>query len=125
MFKILIIEDDNFLLEMVVKAGKQGGFDIDIAVDGEEGFTKAKNGDYDLILLDLILPKMHGLELLKKLRSENIMTPVVVLSNLYDKETLDTANSLGIKDYIIKAQTTPSEIIEKVKIILNKKDGSN
>lgn len=125
MSKILIIEDDNFLLEMVVKAGKQGGFDIDIAVDGEEGFTKAKNGDYDLILLDLILPKMHGLELLKKLRSENIMTPVVVLSNLYDKETLDTANSLGIKDYIIKAQTTPSEIIEKVKIILNKKDGSN
>lgn len=125
MSKILIIEDDNFLLEMVVKAGKQGGFDIDIAVDGEEGFTKAKNGDYDLILLDLILPKMHGLELLKKLRSENIMTPVVVLSNLYDKETLDTADSLGIKDYIIKAQTTPSEIIEKVKIILNKKDGSN
>lgn len=125
MSKILIIEDDNFLLEMVVKAGKQGGFDIDIAVNGEEGFTKAKNGDYDLILLDLILPKMHGLELLKKLRSEKITTPIIVLSNLYDKETIDTANSLGIKDYIIKAQSTPSEIIEKVKIILNKKDSSN
>lgn len=125
MSKILIIEDDNFLLEMVVKAGKSGGFDIDIAVNGEEGFEKTKTGDYDLILLDLILPKMHGLDFLKKLRSEKINTPVVVLSNLYDKETLDTANSLGIKDYIIKAQTTPSEIIEKVKIILNKKDSSN
>lgn len=125
MSKILIIEDDNFLLEMVVKAGKQGGFDIEIATDGEEGFEKTKNGDYDLILLDLILPKMHGLEFLKKLKSENITTPVVVLSNLYDKETLDMANSLGIKEYIIKAQTTPSDIIEKVKIILNKKDDSN
>ncbi|MBL7045130.1 MAG: response regulator [Parcubacteria group bacterium] len=118
MAKILIIEDDNFLLEMLTKTSTQEGLDIKIAVDGEAGLANIKAEKFDLILLDLILPKLPGLELLKQLRDEGDNTPVIVLSNLYDKESIDLAKSLKIKDYIIKAQSTPKEIIEKVKTFL-------
>jgi DNA-binding response OmpR family regulator len=122
MSKILIIEDDNFLLEMLSVAGTQEGFNIEIATDGEAGLEKIRKGNFDIVLLDLILPKLHGLELLKELRAENNMTPIVVLSNLYDQESADTAKSFGVKDYIIKAQSTPQEIIQKIKILLSEKD---
>ena len=118
MAKILIIEDDNFLLEMLTKTSTQEGLDIKIAVDGEAGLANIKAEKFDLILLDLILPKLPGLELLKQLRDEGDNTPVIVLSNLYDKESIDLAKSLKTKDYIIKAQSTPKEIIEKVKTFL-------
>lgn len=122
MSKILIVEDDKFLLEMVSKAGIKEGFDIEFAVDGEEGLLKIETEKFDLVLLDLILPKLHGLELLKKLRDENNNIPVIVLSNLYDQESIDSAKSLGVKDYIVKAHSTPSEIINKVKTFLLEKD---
>lgn len=118
MSKILIVEDDNFLLEMLAKASVEEGFNIEIAVDGEAGLEKIKNDSFDLVLLDLVLPKLHGLELLKKLKEENNTTPVIILSNLYDQESVDTATSLGAKDYIIKAQSTPENIIQKIKTFL-------
>jgi DNA-binding response OmpR family regulator len=118
MTKILIVEDDNFLLEMLAKASTEEGFNIEIAVDGMAGLEKIKNDSFDLVLLDLVLPKLHGLELLKKLKAENNTTPVIVLSNLYDQESVDAATTLGAKDYIIKAQTTPENIIKKIKTFL-------
>ena len=122
MAKILIVEDDNFLLEMLSKASSDEGFDIEIAVNGEEGLEKIESGSFDVVLLDLILPKLHGLELLKRLRANNNQTPVIILSNLYDQESIDKAKAFNVKDYIIKAQSTPGEIIEKVKTFLSEKD---
>lgn len=122
MSKILLIEDDNLLLEMLVKVGTQEGLDIKIAVDGEDGFKKIKSGDFDLVLLDLILPKLPGLDLLKKLREEGNNIPVIILSNLYDQESIDSAKSFKVKDYIVKAQSTPSEIIAKVKTFLSEQN---
>jgi len=122
MNKILIVEDDIFLLEMLAKECKQEGFDFESAVDGEDAIDKIETKNFDIILLDLVLPKMHGLELLKKMKEKNNTTPVIVISNLYDQETFDEAMSLGAKDYIIKAQSTPNNIISKVKTFLSKKD---
>ena len=117
--KILIIEDDNFLLEMLAKTTIKEGLDIEIAVNGEDGLEKIGGGKFDLILLDLVLPKMHGLEVLTKLKEENNPTPVIVLSNLFDQESIDKATALGAKDYIIKAQSIPKDIVQKVKTFLS------
>jgi DNA-binding response OmpR family regulator len=121
MNKILIVEDDTFLLKMLSKESVQKGFSIEIAVNGEEAYEKIKSGNFDLVLLDLLLPKLHGLDLLRKLKGENNVTPIIVLSNLYDQESINTAMSLGVKEYIIKAQNTPENIIQKVKTFLLKK----
>lgn len=118
MAKILLVEDDNFLLEMLVKESKKKGFDILISTDGEDALEKIKNEKFDLVLLDLVLPKLHGLELMKKLKDENNTTPIIVLSNLYDKESVEKATSYGAKEYIVKAQSTPEKIIQKVKSFL-------
>lgn len=118
MSKILIIEDDNFLLEMLAKTSIAEGLDIEIAVNGEEGLEKIESGKFDLILLDLVLPKMHGFEVLTKLKEDNNPTPVIVLSNLFDQESIDKATALGAKDYIIKAQSIPKDIVQKVKTFL-------
>ena len=117
--KILIIEDDNFLLEMLAKTSIKEGLDVEIAVNGEDGLEKIGGGKFDLILLDLVLPKMHGLEVLTKLKEENNPTPVIVLSNLFDQESIDKATALGAKDYIIKAQSIPKDIVQKVKTFLS------
>lgn len=122
MSKILIVEDDNCLLEMLVKISIEEGFSIEIAVDGEAGLEKIGNGSFDLVLLDLVLPKLHGLDLLKKLKEENNTTPIIVLSNLFDQESMDKATALGAKDYIVKAQSTPREIVQKVKNFLSEQN---
>ena len=121
MSKILIVEDDNFLLEMIVKVCQKDDFDVSISIDGEDALQKIQNETFDLVLLDLILPKLHGLELLEKLKNEGNNTPIIVLSNLYDQESVDKAKELGAKDYIVKAQSTPQEIVERVKTFLLEK----
>ncbi|MDP6387924.1 MAG: response regulator [Candidatus Pacebacteria bacterium] len=122
MSKILIVEDDNFLLEMLIKESKKEGFDIEISTDGEDALKKIKSDSFDVVLLDLILPKLHGLDLLEKTKDITNAPPIIVVSNLYDKESIDKATSLGAKDYIIKVQSTPENIIKKVKTFLAEKD---
>lgn len=118
MAKILIVEDDSFLLEMLAKESKKAGFDINISTDGEDALEKIKSGGFDLVLLDLVLPKLHGFELLEKVKDDENTPPIIVVSNLYDKKSIDKAKSLGAKDYIIKAQSTPENIIKKVETYL-------
>jgi len=120
--KILIIEDDRFLRELMVRKLKMEDFEVMEAEDGGEGLKKIKEGKPDLVLLDLILPEMDGFEVLEQKRKEEKIKdiPVIILSNLGQKEEIDRGLQLGAKDYLVKAQFSPSEIIEKVKLFLQK-----
>ena len=123
MSKILIIEDDNFLLSLIVEKFIQLGFDAEAASDGEEGLNKILNNKYDLVLLDMILPKMDGFKVLEEVKKNQSLKnlPIVVTSNLYDKNDIDRAVSLGAADYIIKAYNSPENIVDRVKAFLQKK----
>ena len=117
---VLIIEDDEFLRGLINKKLTAEGFNMISAIDGEEGIKKAKEEKPDLILLDLVLPNVDGFEVLSKIKEDPVSSsiPVIILSNLSRKEDIDKGVKLGAVDYIIKAQFTPEEIVDKVKAIL-------
>lgn len=117
---ILIIEDDEFLRGLINKKLATEGFNMISAIDGEDGIKKASEEKPDLILLDLVLPKTDGFEVLQKLKEDRVtsLIPIIILSNLSQKEDIDKGIKLGAVDYIIKAQFTPEEIVDKVKNIL-------
>ena len=113
---ILIIEDDKFLRELIVQKLLKENYEVVQAVDGEEGIKKAKEAKPDLVLLDLILPGIDGFEVLTRMK-EDVATasvPVIILSNLGQKEDIDRGLKLGAVDFLIKAHFTPAEIIEKI-----------
>lgn len=117
MSKILLVEDDKFLRDLLSRKLQEEKLTVVPAIDGEEGVKKAEEEIPDLILLDLILPGINGFDVLKKIK-ENQKTssiPVIVLSNLGQKEDVERALSLGAKDYLIKANFTLEEIFEKIK----------
>lgn len=118
--KILIIEDDKFLRELIARKLEREGYETAEAVDGEDGFKKIKTDKPDLVLLDLILPGIDGFEVLSKMKEDISLaqTPVIILSNLGQKEDVDRGLKLGAADYLIKAHFTPGEIIEKVRSVL-------
>jgi len=120
MKKILIIEDDKFLRELIVKKLVKEGYEISEAVDGEEGIKKVKEEKPDLVLLDLILPGIDGFEVLSRTKEDPALSqiPVIILSNLGQKEEVERGLKLGAIDYLIKAHFTPGEIIEKIRAIL-------
>jgi len=120
MKKILIIEDDKFLRELIARKLEREGYETAEAVDGEDGFKKIKADKPDLVLLDLILPGIDGFEVLSKMKEDISLaqTPVIILSNLGQKEDVDRGLKLGAADYLIKAHFTPGEIIEKVRNVL-------
>ena len=122
MAKLIIVEDDPFLLSILAEKLKEAGFDIETAIDGEDGLNKIKSGNFDLVLLDMVLPKIDGFKILEELRGGNQgkETPVIVLSNLYDKNNIDKAILLGAREYIVKAYNTPEEIVFKIKSFLAK-----
>ncbi|MDD3888148.1 MAG: response regulator [Patescibacteria group bacterium] len=121
--KILIVEDDQFLVKIYQTKLESEGFDIELALDGEEGIEKAGKFMPELILLDLILPKMNGFEVLKKLKTDektkNI--PVIVLSNLGQESDVKQGMELGAVNYLIKSDHSINEIIDKIKKELEKK----
>ncbi len=118
--KILIVEDDKFLRELIVKKLTNEGYEVVEAVDGEQGIQKIKDTKPDLVLLDLILPGIDGFGVLMQKKEDPFIAsiPVIVLSNLGQKEDVDKGISLGATDYLIKAHFTPGEIIEKVRNII-------
>jgi DNA-binding response OmpR family regulator len=118
--KILIIEDDKFLRELISRKLTDEGYDITQAVDGEDGIKKVKEAMPELILLDLILPSMDGFEVLSTIKGDDSISaiPVIILSNLGQKEEVEKGMNLGAADYLIKAHFTPGEIIEKIKNVL-------
>jgi len=121
--KILIIEDDKFLRELIVrKLSTEKEFEIANAMDGESGLKAFKESKPDLVLLDLILPGIDGFEVLTRMKQDPALSPVpvIILSNLGQKDDVERGMKLGAADYMVKAHFTPNEIIEKVKQILTK-----
>ena len=114
---ILIIEDDKFLRELIARKLIKEGYEVSEAVDGEEGMKKVKEEKPDLVLLDLILPGIDGFEVLSRMREESALAsiPVIILSNLGQREDVEKGLRMGAVDYLIKAHFTPGEIIEKIK----------
>ncbi|PIV10421.1 MAG: response regulator [Candidatus Portnoybacteria bacterium CG03_land_8_20_14_0_80_41_10] len=120
MKKILIIEDDPFLNEMYATKFSQSGFQVELAVDGQEGLKKIRTIKPNLILLDIVLPKMDGFEVLKEVKKDAQLNkiPIVLLTNLGQKKEVEKGLSLGADEYIIKAHFTPTAVVAKVKEIL-------
>ncbi len=121
--KILIVEDDKFLRDLISQKLTREGFTAVEAVNGEEGLEKAKSEHPNLILLDLILPGMDGFLVLRTLKKDlgALMPPVIVLSNLGQKEDMQRALNEGAEEFMIKAHFTPGEIIAKIKSVLKKR----
>ncbi|MFH1838136.1 MAG: response regulator [Candidatus Kuenenbacteria bacterium] len=115
--KILIVEDDFFLRRLCQKKLEKEGFEVFLAEDGNEGIQQAKKCLPDLILLDIILPNIDGFEVLKTLKedSSTASIPIILLSNLGQKEDIDKGLQLGASDYLIKAHFSPQEIIDKIR----------
>lgn len=122
MSKILIIEDDSFLSRLIVEKFIKLGFDVDSALDGEIGLSKIVGNKYDLILLDMILPKIDGFKILEEVKKNQSLKdlPIIIASNLYDKNDIEKAILLGAKDYIVKAYNSPENIVDKIKLFLQK-----
>jgi len=121
--KILLIEDDKMLADMYITKFSKEGLEVVRAEDGAKGLELAKKEKPDLILLDIIMPKLDGFAVLRELKKDNQMggTHVLLLTNLGQSEDVEKGRELGADDYFIKANHTPAEIVEKVKYLLAKK----
>ncbi len=116
--RILIAEDEKPMAKALELKLTSAGFTVEVAFDGQEAIQKIKSNKYDLILLDLVMPKVDGFEVLSEIQKLKLTTPVIVSSNLSQEEDYQKAKDLGAKDYFIKSDTTLNELIEKVKQIL-------
>jgi CheY-like chemotaxis protein len=120
MAKILIIEDDPLMSRMYQKIFTFEKYDVEMAADGEEGLAKVASAQPTLILLDVMMPKMNGLQVLDKLKSDEATKhiPVVMLTNLAGQQDAETALAKGAVKYIIKSEYEPKEVADMVKEIL-------
>ena len=114
---ILFIEDESALQKTFGDILSQEGYEMISALDGEVGLKLAKEKKLDLILLDLILPKVHGFEVLKKLKEDpkTKEIPIIILTNLEGIADVDKALELGATTYLVKAQYTLEEVVQKIK----------
>ncbi len=120
--KIMIVEDDIFVMDIYRTKLSGEGFEVIEAENGVEAVKKIKGNIPDLILLDIIMPYMNGLEFLEEIRKEEKYEkiPVILLTNLSQREEIESGMKLGASDYLIKSHFTPSEVLEKVKFFLDK-----
>ena len=114
----MVVEDDSFVLDIYETKLKQEGFTVVSAVNGVAAVKKLQEEKIrpDLILLDIVMPYMDGLEVLRKVKNdEGLKTiPIILLTNLSQKEEVEEGLSLGANDYLIKSHFTPSEVMEKI-----------
>ena len=126
--KILIVDDDNFLLDMYAFKFSQNNFEVFTAGDGLQAIDRLTAGlDPDVLLCDIIMPNMDGFEMLEKIKKENISANSIkiVLSNKGQQEDVDRGMALGASGYIVKVNSTPSEVIEQVLDIMEKNKAAN
>ncbi len=120
--KVLIIEDDSYISDMYKIKFDSENFETTVAEDGIKGIKEIERQKPDIVLLDIVMPKVDGFSVLKMIKkNENSKDiPVVMLTNLGQKENVERGFELGATSYIIKAHFTPSEVVKKVKEILEK-----
>lgn len=120
----MIVDDDQFLIDMYSIKFSKDGFDVESATKGEEALEKLRGGlDPDILILDVVMPSLDGINLLEKIRQEKLASKaiVVMLTNQGQKSDIDRAKKLKVDGYIVKATTIPSEVVEEVLNIYNKK----
>ncbi|KKT73800.1 MAG: Response regulator receiver protein [Candidatus Nomurabacteria bacterium GW2011_GWA1_46_11] len=122
MKKILIAEDDNFLTSAYKVKLKREGFDVQVAGDGEQALLALKTFIPDIILLDLVMPIKDGFAVLEEVKKDPNLKdiPVVVMSNLGQKEDIDRARALGAREYFIKTDIQLKDMAQKIKALLDK-----
>lgn len=115
--KILLVEDDQYTRDLYKEILDEAGFTVTPAIDGQEGFQKAKEGGYDLILLDIMMPKIDGLGVLKELNSHPEVKngPIIMLTNLSHDPIVDEALKLKAHAYMTKVDLNPEQLIKNVK----------
>ena len=121
MTNILLVEDDTFLSKMYVdKLSREEGFVVETVELGEEALKKMEKNKPTLVLLDIILPDINGVQILKRMKEDPRWAdiPVLMLTNLNEKDYINEALALGANGYLIKAHFTPNEVIDKIKQIL-------
>ena len=114
--KILLIEDEKIMIDLLQRKLTQKGYDVSVARDGEEGLKAMREVRPDLVLLDIIMPKMGGFEVMEEMgKDKNLKDiPVIVISNSGQPVELDKAQKLGAKDWLIKTEFDPQEVLGKV-----------
>ena len=117
---ILLVEDDAFVSDIYQTKLDKEGFNVEMAVNGVEAMKILEKTKPDLILLDIVMPYMDGMEVLKKLKEKEEWKsiPVVLLTNLSEKEKVEEGLGMGANDYLIKSHFTPTEVLDKVKTLL-------
>lgn len=125
-YKMLLVDDDKFLLEMYANKFTKSGVEVEIAMNGQEALDKLKDGEkkFDVLILDIVMPGMDGLELLHNIRKENLAkdSVIVMLSNQNNPQDIEKAKLLKVNGYIVKATMIPSEVVTEVfKVIEQKK----
>jgi len=114
--KVFIVEDDEFLRSLTVKRLEKEGYEVAVSPDGEGAMAGILKAKPDIILLDLLLPGLNGYEVLQKIRDsgETKALPVIVFSNLGQREDIEKAKAIGVNDFLIKANFTLDDVVTKV-----------
>ncbi len=122
--RILLIEDEIFIRELYEKVLQGAGYDVTGVQDGQEGLSKARSDTFDLILLDIMLPKMTGIDVLKEIKkdpSETLRnTPVYLLTNLGQESIIKEAFKMGAEGYLLKAKYLPPQIVSEIDAFFKK-----
>lgn len=118
--RVLLVEDDQFLRDLLERKLKTEGFNVQTAIEGESALAKVKEFKPEIVLLDIILPGVDGFSILEQIKADPSVSniPVVMLSNLGQKDDVDKGMKLGAVGYLVKAHFTPSDIVAKVNEIL-------
>ena len=116
--KILIVEDEKPLAKALTYKLLKSNFKVESVYDGQEGLDYIDKEDVDLVILDLMMPKMDGFTFLKKLKDMDKKVPVIVASNLGQKKDVEEAKALGAVDYIVKSDTPLSAIVDRIQLYL-------
>ncbi len=121
--KILIIEDEKSLVDVLQSKLKKEGYKIEYAYDGEEGLKKIESWQPDLILLDIVMPKKNGYEVLEELNKKGSKIPVIIISNSGQVVEIEKTKKLGAVDHLIKTEFSPTDVLRKVENYLNQNSG--
>lgn len=115
--KILLVEDEDFIRELYVRQLTKEGFQVKSAIDGQSGLNMLKAEPFDLLLLDIMLPGMNGLQLLRSFKTQNPASPMItiLLTNLGQEAVIKEGFELGASAYLIKASYTPDQVVHEVK----------